>query len=78
VAGLVALAALDTLGGAGLGALLGVVAFLLAVLAGERVLALLGAIARAVAVFLAVDALDSGGVGLVLGDLLSAALGGCQ
>jgi len=76
VAGLVALAALNALSRAGLRAFLGVVALLLAVFAGEWVLALLWAVAGAVTVFLAVDALDSGGVGLVLDGLLRAALEG--
>lgn len=61
MAGLIALAALDALSRARLGALLRIVAFLLAVLAGERVLALFGTIAGAVTVLLAVHALDSRG-----------------
>jgi hypothetical protein len=74
VAGLVALTALDALGRARLGALLGHVALHLAVLAGVRVDAGLGAVAGAVALFLAVDALNGGLMGLLLGDVLLAVL----
>lgn len=74
VAGLIALAALDALSRTRLGALLGVVALLPAILAGIRVDTSLGAVTSAVTLFLAVDALDGGLVRLVLGDLLLAVL----
>jgi hypothetical protein len=74
VTSLVALAALDTLGGAGLRALLRLMTLLLAVLAGVGVEASLGAVAGAVAFLLAVDARDGGLVGLVLDYLLLAVL----
>jgi hypothetical protein len=74
MAGLVAFAALDTLSRARLGALLGVVALLLAVLAGVRVDALLRTVASTVTNLLAVDAGDLGLVVLALGLLLLAVL----
>ena len=77
VAGLIALAALYTLSGARLGALLGVVALLLAVLARVGVDALLGAVAGTVTNLLAVDARDLGLVALTLRLLLLAVLFKC-
>jgi hypothetical protein len=74
MASLVALAALHTLSRARLGALLGVVALLLAVLAGVRVDALLRTVASTVTDLLAVDAGDLGLVVLALGLLLLAVL----
>ena len=74
VAGLVALAALDAFSRARLRALLGVVALLLAILAGVRVDALLGAVAGAVANLLAVDASDLRRSLLTLGLFLLAVL----
>jgi len=74
VTGLVALAALDTLSRARLGALLGVVALLFAVLTGVWVLTLLWAVARTMAVFLAVHALNNRLHVLMLSDLLLAVL----
>jgi hypothetical protein len=58
VTGLVALAALNTFSRARFWALLGVVALLFAVLAGEGIDALLGAVTRAMSDLLAVDTLD--------------------
>jgi hypothetical protein len=78
VAGLVALAALDAFSRARLGALLGVVAFLLAVLAGVRIDALLRAVAGAVADLLAVDASDLRRSLLTLGLFLLAVLLICK
>jgi hypothetical protein len=57
---LVALAAFDTLSGARLGTLLGVMAILLAVLAGVGIDPLLGAVARTMPRLLAIYALDGG------------------
>jgi hypothetical protein len=74
VASLVALAALDALGRTRLRALLGVVALLLAVLAGVGVDALLGTITGTVTDFLAVDTGDLGLVVIALGLLLLAIL----
>jgi hypothetical protein len=74
VASLVAFAALDTLSGARLRALLGVVALLLAVLAGVGVDALLGTVAGTVTDLLAVDARDLRLVALTLRLLLLAVL----
>jgi hypothetical protein len=74
MASFVALAALDTLSRARLGALFGVVALLLAVLAGVRVDALLRTVASTVTDLLAVDAGDLGLVVLALGLLLLAVL----
>lgn len=70
VAGLVALATLDTLSRARLCAVGGLVSLLLAVLAGERVDALLWAIAGAVTSLMAVHTFDAGLDRLVLGHLL--------
>lgn len=70
MSGLVALAALDTLGRARLGAVGSFVALLLTVFTGEWVHALLGAVAGAVTDLVTVDALNGGLDRLVLGNLL--------
>ena len=72
--GLVALTARDALSRPRLRTLLEIMPLLLAVLADKWVLALFGAIAGTMAVFLAVHALDGGRIGLVLYKPLSAAL----
>jgi len=74
VTGLVALAALDTFSRTRFGTLLGVMTLLLAVLAGVWVDALLGTVACAMAVLLAVDTLNLGSSVLTLSLLLLAVL----
>ena len=71
---LVALAALNTLSRAGLRTLLGAVPLQLAVTAGVRILALLGAITSTMTILLAVDTLDDGLVRFVLRSFLLAVL----
>ncbi len=70
MASLVTLPALDTFSGTRLGALLGVVAFLLTVLASMWVDALLGTVAGSVTFFTAINALHGGCHGNVFGLLL--------
>jgi hypothetical protein len=74
VAGLVTLAALDTLSRTRLRTFLGVMTLLLTVLAGVGVDTLLGAVTRTMANLLTVDALDLGGGVLALSLLLLAVL----
>jgi hypothetical protein len=70
VAHLIALATLDIISGTRLWTLLGVMAFLLAILAGVGVDPLLGTVASAVTGLLAVDTFDSWLDGLLFGNLL--------
>ncbi|PSN71979.1 hypothetical protein BS50DRAFT_240589 [Corynespora cassiicola Philippines] len=71
---LVALMALHVLSRARLGAVLGIMSLLLAVLAGKGIDTLLGTVTRTVTIFVAVDARDGGSRSLALLDFLLAML----